>query len=907
MSFGAKKARIEIKRTRWIKRLCAAWLGWQSAITLGQNPACIEVEAILVNSCPDLQTGDNLPEGLNEMVFMRVGPNPIDLSDAYAQQTQIISFPNGQPNPGYPAANAHLVPPTPATTAIVNQWRASLLNPDCAAIIEVSDQLNPPYTLPAGSRVILIASALFSPNAIDFSQLMDTVYLIYSGNTNTAGRFRNTPDPNNPNRSFRFCAFQGCCDTVTYVTGALSDVNGETVLFDWAGAPTPTMLNCRPPVPPSVPNILSAIVDACEGTATLRGSNVVPYQGQWFVVSVPDGAPEPNFTPHPDSARVTINVEIPGTYRFGRRLILPGACQTMLDNSTQYVDIVFQGTPSAEWAPFDAEICPGETAILMPAEAGGTIEWFLNGQSLGVAPEWETGVAGTYRFVRTVGDCLAESEERTLNVGVLPAPPTVSVSPQRPCPGQNVVLSSPQVVEWFRDNVSIGAGIEHTFVFNAQTAGTYFARVSGECGFADSAPLELALPPVFPVGLSLRADLQNFCDAGAVLSIVNYDPLLSYRWFGPTPFANANASSQTVSQFGVYGFWASNGCDSSEFRLTISETDLPPLELVVSPSQIELCAGATAALSASAPNAQPPVEFSWEHDGAVIGNGAILNVAAPGTYRVTARDACGRRASAQSQATVRSRPTVVPGFSQAICRGAEAEVRLSGGDDYQWLPAPGLSIFDDGARALFSPQNDQTYTCVCVYGPCTDTLRFNVAVVLPPNVVAEADDYEIEQGDNVLLHVRGNGVRYRWNPASGLSDTVGESVVASPAVSTVYTVVAFNDSGCTASDTVEVRVKEIREHHAGVPNVFSPNGDGVNDAIPFFIPEGYEAVEVSIYSRWGQRVFHQKTDLGRAAKIEWDGKRDGGADCPEGVYVFSAEYRGPNRTLFRTGHLTLIR
>ena len=75
-----------------------------------------------------------------------------------------------------------------------------------------------------------------------------------------------------------------------------------------------------------------------------------------------------------------------------------------------------------------------------------------------------------------------------------------------------------------------------------------------------------------------------------------------------------------------------------------------------------------------------------------------------------------------------------------------------------------------------------------------------------------------------------------------------------------------------------------------VANVFTPNGDGVNDFLQF-IYEGNEPFEASVYDRWGKVVFQTNT----YNKV-WDGKING-QEAPEGTYFYvvkvgDAIYRG---------------
>jgi gliding motility-associated-like protein len=84
-----------------------------------------------------------------------------------------------------------------------------------------------------------------------------------------------------------------------------------------------------------------------------------------------------------------------------------------------------------------------------------------------------------------------------------------------------------------------------------------------------------------------------------------------------------------------------------------------------------------------------------------------------------------------------------------------------------------------------------------------------------------------------------------------------------------------------------------------MPNVFSPNGDGGNDA---FVPLDYTGTpgRLEIYNRWGQ-MLHSTTDLATG----WNGKVNG-SDAPAGTYYYIVEpANGLGESL--SGHLTLLR
>ena len=117
-----------------------------------------------------------------------------------------------------------------------------------------------------------------------------------------------------------------------------------------------------------------------------------------------------------------------------------------------------------------------------------------------------------------------------------------------------------------------------------------------------------------------------------------------------------------------------------------------------------------------------------------------------------------------------------------------------------------------------------------------------------------------------------------------------------------YSVAFVDEHGCVADARVTVRDMEAGEVD-GMPNVFSPNGDGVND---LFLPlEGtlLDEGDLKVFNRWGQLV-HEGSGTG----LGWDGHVVGGP-APEGTYFFTVRFRSlcTEEVVSRTGHVTLLR
>ncbi|MGQ0827252.1 MAG: gliding motility-associated C-terminal domain-containing protein, partial [Bacteroidota bacterium] len=90
------------------------------------------------------------------------------------------------------------------------------------------------------------------------------------------------------------------------------------------------------------------------------------------------------------------------------------------------------------------------------------------------------------------------------------------------------------------------------------------------------------------------------------------------------------------------------------------------------------------------------------------------------------------------------------------------------------------------------------------------------------------------------------------------------------------TLVVTNSSGCTDTITKVITIKE----NVRIPNVFTPNGDGINDE--FWIPNtGFESFEIVVYNRWGLKLW--ETNSG---DIRWDGRTAAGETVPDGTYYY---------------------
>ncbi len=106
---------------------------------------------------------------------------------------------------------------------------------------------------------------------------------------------------------------------------------------------------------------------------------------------------------------------------------------------------------------------------------------------------------------------------------------------------------------------------------------------------------------------------------------------------------------------------------------------------------------------------------------------------------------------------------------------------------------------------------------------------------------------------------------------------------------------------CTGSDSINV-FKLEGEVLGKIPNIFTPNNDGLNDVFEFSGSDELSSFEISIYDRWGKRMFHT-ADFSQ----KWNGRFNDNL-VPEGVYFYALTYESPctEGKVSHSGHVQVL-
>lgn len=388
----------------------------------------------------------------------------------------------------------------------------------------------------------------------------------------------------------------------------------------------------------------------------------------------------------------------------------------------------------------------------------------------------------------------------------------------------------------------------------------------------------------------------------------NMPPGAAYTW----NFNGANILSGTVPGQGPFTVaWpnpgsyqvslsvAQFGCFSTPTIQNIIVNSVPS---VTAQGPSDVCSGDLAQLTAQ--SSIPNSVFTWQ-PGNQTGNQIIVSGTTSQWYSVTAQSPEGCNSLPDSVLlVVKPRPVAEIDGENRICAGDSVVLignnSLANGD-YTWLPA-----LQTSTQITVSPSQNQEYGLIIELDGCSsDTAFFQVTVDSVPTISAP-EKVTICKGEEATLtaETTTQGTNFNWNQGA----YIGATYSSFPPQSEIFTVFAFTDFCNSDTLQVEVEVLENCDCELIIPNVFTPNGDNVNDVFQIQNPQDCEITEFNliIYNRWGNVVFK-----GNALDQPWTGKSLFG-NSPDGTYffVFTYAYKPGNndpKSITEKGIITVAR
>lgn len=453
------------------------------------------------------------------------------------------------------------------------------------------------------------------------------------------------------------------------------------------------------------------------------------------------------------------------------------------------IHITVNPLPQVNVTPIDTTICYGEQVPLMAS--GGTIyQW---NPAIGLSnPNMANPIASpgnTITYSVLVTDAKGCSRSDTARVNVNPLPFAQAGKDTAVCIGSSTQLngSGGLSYQW-----TPATGLSNPNMANpiaspiVSTLYTLTVINGNNCSNTDSVYVLVQPLPIADAG-------QDQSGCSGMSFNLHATGGVNYQWSPSTGLSNSNisdplATPPTSIQYSVLVSDA-NGCVQSD---TVNIT-IHSLPVISASGNVSICPGNSTQL-----NSTGAINYIWT-PASGLSNPNIANpIATPSTttsYTVTGTDTNGCQGSDQLTVQVYPAPQADAGADQAICIGASTQLNASGGVNYQWSPATGLSS-STVANPIVNINSTQTYTVQLMdANGCLGSDSTTVSVHPLPVIQLVQEDTSICKGDHVQLGASG-GIQYQWTPSAGLSNPGIANPLATPLSAVHYVVSVTDGNGC---------------------------------------------------------------------------------------------------------------
>lgn len=471
-----------------------------------------------------------------------------------------------------------------------------------------------------------------------------------------------------------------------------------------------------------------------------------------------------------------------------------------------------------------------------------------------------------------------------------------------PCDGSDIEMvaysSSPtDTILWFGPSLGAGQGN-----YNAEGAvaytnipGAYTIIAVGKNCSTDNAKFEVINKKINPQFDAIGGEINCYSDSISIKAVGVKDDKY-FEWTGPNSFKSIKAAPFVTIpgeyQLRVIG---QNACDSVATVVVGSDTIAPEINIEFVDSLI--CDKKWGRLNVNILNEQSVLySYIWNSKNGVIKQGIYEKspiIQGQGRYNllITNTDnGCQSKDSIQVKSLSYDLEDVVFKIIPPSCYGySDGEIIID-------------SVFGGAAPYSYSLDNywfsnNTNYTSKRA-GSYHFYIKDKFGCKLDTSIIVEngsllqmklgSNKNNIYVGDSVTIKAiilsTNSIVDYNWEPEELFSfqnDSIQQ--ITLPRSSSIS--LSIKDAnGCTTDDDIWIDV--ISKPDIEIPNIFTPNSDGVNDY--FFIKSGAGVEKINrlmIFDNWGEKLFDKK-DLRQNVSIDgWDGKFKGEV-VPSGVYIY---------------------
>jgi len=523
----------------------------------------------------------------------------------------------------------------------------------------------------------------------------------------------------------------------------------------------------------------------------------------------------------------------PGTY-YAR---VTGDCGSAVEASVTVTSKIDATITSATAAA--SPICSNATTTLTANGVAGTnaiVTWWTtsggSGTNLGTGPTLANKGPGTY-YARVTGDCGSAVEASltvTSKIDVAITSATAAASPI--CSNAtttltaNGVAGTNAIVTWWTASGGSGTNLGTGPTINNIGPGTYYAKVTGDCGSAVEASVTVASKVNVAI-TSATATASSICPGVTTTLTANgvAGTNAIVTWWTASGGAGTNLGTGLILPYpgpGTYYARVTGDCGSAvEASVTVTSKVIVALTsatAAVSP----ICANSTTTLTANGVIGNNAIVTWWTAPGGTgtnLGTGLTLVNRGPGTYYARVTGDCG--SAAEASVTVASKIdaaiTSATAVVNPICANATTTVTANGVAGANalvtWWTAPGGNGTNLGTGLTLANKGPGTYYAR-VTGDCGSVAEASVTVTLKVNAVITSATATVNPiCGNATTTLTANGVAGTnaivtwWTASGGTGTNLGTGLTLANKGPGTYYARVTGDCGLAVEASVTVTSK----------------------------------------------------------------------------------------------------
>ncbi|GDX52664.1 hypothetical protein LBMAG27_17110 [Bacteroidota bacterium] len=564
-------------------------------------------------------------------------------------------------------------------------------------------------------------------------------------------------------------------------------------------------------------------------TATAN-SGVAPYtiSHPWAASSVAFGSYNPAGNPCTSAGTTNINISIPGcpttcggvTVLSVPPPIITDACGNVVTGLSAK-NVTINPVPVATTTPATQTVCSNTpiSIALTSCVAGTTYSWNGSNGTSGngnISATLSNSVCPlatiTYTITPIAGVCVGATT--TAQVSVVPIPSSsFTVNPSSVCSGQAATITysggacagATFTWDFGSGNILSGTGLG-PYQVSWSTVGSQTVTLQVTQGTCVSTITSVNVNVTLGASVVINPSPVAICSGQNIL--LTASGATNYTWspalgLSGTNTAAVTASPITTTTYSVIGTSA-NGCSNTN---TVVVTVNPFPTVLINPAVASVCSGQNVAL-----NAVGAVSYVWSPAASLNNSTGTTVTSSPivsTTYTIVGTSGVGCSDQATVVVSVLPFPTIniIP-VNSSICSGASVNLIANGANTYVWSPSTGLNN-STNSTVTASPIASITYTVSGIgANGCSATASTVITVNSIPVINISPVSPSICAGGNVQLTASGAST-YSWNPPTALSSNSIPNPVATPVVTSTYTVTGTSAQNCSSTAQVVVTVNPI--------------------------------------------------------------------------------------------------